>query len=104
MEVGSDLLRIRDVSGLSHAPNLPLDNHDCQAHDRVWRAFMAKKPHTSCMRGKRVRVKLHSGEVIIDKFREGRDRFIILEERGKILVADIDSFGPWRPQPQFGIT
>ena len=64
---------------------------------------MAKKPHTSCQRGKRVRVKLHNGKVIIDKFQEGHDRFILLEETGKIRVEDIDSFGPWRPQPQFGL-
>lgn len=54
---------------------------------------MAKKPHTSCYPGKRVRVKLYDGTVLHDRFREGHDRWIRLEHAGKIMVSDIDSFG-----------
>lgn len=52
-----------------------------------------KKPHTTAYPGKRVRVKLHDGTVLFDKFVDSNDRWIILRERGKVLVKDIDSFG-----------
>ncbi|MBN1320528.1 MAG: hypothetical protein JXA87_06785 [Thermoleophilia bacterium] len=55
-----------------------------------------KMPHTACHPGKRVRVKLHSGEVIFDRFVTRTDRYIVLEERGKVMKRDIDSFGPVR--------
>ena len=55
-----------------------------------------KKPHTSCRRGKRVRIKLRTGEVIVDVFLEGHDRFIVLKDRGKVMVHQIDSFGIYR--------
>lgn len=54
---------------------------------------MSKKPHTTAHPGKKVRVKLHDGTVIFDKFVDSTDRWIVLREAGKIMVRDIDSFG-----------
>lgn len=57
---------------------------------------MSKRPHTSCRRGKRVRVKLYDGTVIIDHFVDDTDRWIVLRERGKVMKRDIDAFGIYK--------
>jgi len=48
--------------------------------------------HTGCPRGKRVRVKLRSGETIVDRFHERTDRDVFLERRGRIPKRKIRSF------------
>lgn len=53
--------------------------------------------HTSCYRGKRVRVKLRSGEVFLDRFKERTDKHVIFYGAGKIRKADIETFGIYRP-------
>jgi hypothetical protein len=59
---------------------------------------MARKraTHTNFTPGKRVYVKLTSGEQFIDRFLEKRDRAVFLEQRGKVLNADITSMTIYR--------
>lgn len=57
-------------------------------------------PHTSTIRGKRVRVKLRSGEVFIDRFLERTKSYVFFEKRGKITKGDIISFSNYIVQPQ----
>jgi len=54
------------------------------------------KPHTSARQGKRVRIVLDSGEEIIGKFQESRERYVYVDDR-KIEVKHIRSFGLYRP-------
>lgn len=49
--------------------------------------------HTSTNKGKRVRVKLTNGEVFVDKFLDKKGNFIHFEEKGKIAIKDVQSFG-----------
>lgn len=49
-------------------------------------------PHTSCYRGKRVRVVLRSGEVFVDRFHERTGHFIVFKDRGRIPRGDIAAF------------
>ena len=56
-------------------------------------------PHTSTIRGKKVRVKLRSGEVFIDKFLERTKSYVFFEGRGKVMKGDIVSFSNYIVQP-----
>lgn len=49
--------------------------------------------HTSTYKGKRVRVVLKDGTVIVDRFIDKKARYIILEEYGKVIKRDMRSFG-----------
>jgi hypothetical protein len=51
-----------------------------------------RSPHTSCPRGKRVRIVMRSGEIIIDKFVDRTSRFIVLEEYGRLASGSVCSF------------
>ena len=52
---------------------------------------MKRTCHLSCNKGKRVRVLLRNGEIIIDKFVEKKGRFVLLEGR-KLRTVEIKSF------------
>lgn len=54
-----------------------------------------KTPHTSCMRGTRVRVVLRSGDVIIDRFVERTGKFIVLAGH-RLRGGDVKTFGIYR--------
>jgi hypothetical protein len=55
-----------------------------------------KTSHTSCKRGKRVRVTLYSSdEIIISKFIETTSTHVILEDR-KIAKQDLRTFGIYK--------
>ncbi|MCI3206548.1 hypothetical protein DBA20_16445 [Pandoraea capi] len=51
-----------------------------------------KTPHTSCPRGKHVRVLLASGELIYDRFIERPARFVVLKRAGRIFAGSVHSF------------
>lgn len=57
-----------------------------------------RTPHTSTNKGKRVRIKTADGEIIIGKFMEKRSGRVLLEDR-TVSVADIVSFGIYKPRP-----
>lgn len=63
---------------------------------------MPTTPHTSCRRGKRVRVVTQSGQVIIDKFVERTGKGIILRKTGFLRGRDIKAFSLFRA-PGFDI-
>lgn len=56
--------------------------------------------HSNVHRGKRVRVKLNNGKVIISRFRERRAPYLFFDQddgtRLKLHLKDIDSFGIYR--------
>lgn len=54
--------------------------------------------HTSTHKGKRVRVKLRSGEVIVDKFVERTDIAIHLQDTGWINKKDLQKFSIYKEQ------
>jgi hypothetical protein len=54
-----------------------------------------KMPHTGCPRGKRVRVVLRDGQVMIDKFWERTNRQLIFgvpPEQTHVAIRDVKSF------------
>lgn len=53
---------------------------------------MGKQPHTACYRGKRVRVKLKSGEVFLDRFHDRTKSVVFFQSGRKVLKGDIVSF------------
>ena len=57
-----------------------------------------KATHTNFTPGKRVYVKLTSGEQFVDRFLEKRARVVYLEQHGKVLNADITSMTIYRPK------
>lgn len=59
--------------------------------------------HTACFPGKKVWVKLKSGEVFFDKFvarQKGRN-FVTLENHGKLQMSKIRSFSMYRGPAEF---
>lgn len=50
-----------------------------------------KTPHSCCRRGKRIRLVLRSGAIIVSKFIERTGKFVILES-GRYEMCDIKSF------------
>lgn len=48
--------------------------------------------HTSCARGRRVRVKLRNGLVFVDKFHDRTKSYVFFQNRGRVSKADIVSF------------
>lgn len=55
-----------------------------------------KQGHTACHRGKRVRVTLWTGEVIIDKFVTRTHNALVFEVHGKIAREDVRSFAIYK--------
>ncbi len=53
---------------------------------------MPRQPHTACYRGKRVRVKLKSGEVFVDKFHDRTKSFVVFQSGREVKKGDIVSF------------
>lgn len=51
-----------------------------------------KTPHTAAHAGKRVRLKLKSGERIDDRFVTRTDHWVVLENYGRIMKRDIKAF------------
>ena len=66
------------------------------ARERTWPTYKSMKtPHTSTYKGKRVYIRLKSGERIVGKF-EGKDtHFMHIGER-KIRIADVKAFTIYR--------
>ena len=58
--------------------------------------------HTTFAVGKRVYVKLKSGEQFIDRFLKKSARAVFLEQHGKVLNADISSVTIYRPKDRPG--
>lgn len=56
--------------------------------------------HSSCRRGKRVRVVLKDGTVIIDKFVDSTDRYVLLEQHGRVRKAAMKSFTILKLRPR----
>lgn len=52
--------------------------------------------HTGTRRGKKVRVVLRDGTVIIDHFIERNDKYIFLRQRGRIIKQNIKSFSDYK--------
>lgn len=59
---------------------------------------MKRTNHTSCKKGKYVRIKLVNGGVIIDKFVETKSGVIYLEKCGRLLKEEIKSFSIYKRQ------
>lgn len=55
-----------------------------------------RTPHSSCRKGKRVRIILRNGNQIIDKFKDKKSNRIILDS-GEINIADIRAFSIYKP-------
>jgi hypothetical protein len=52
--------------------------------------------HTATFKGKKVRVILHDGSIIIDRFVERtRNKWVVLEHR-RIHASEIRAFAPYR--------
>lgn len=58
---------------------------------------MAKLPHTSCQRGKRVRLILKDGSQIISKFVEKKGNTHVVLELGSYPVTNIRAFSIYKP-------
>lgn len=54
-----------------------------------------KTPHSSAPRGKRIYVKLKTGEVFIDKFIKNENHWVYFENR-KVHVKEMKSFSIYR--------
>lgn len=54
-----------------------------------------KTPHTSTYKGKRVYVRLKSGERITGKFEDKNGHFLWIDKR-KIPIAEVKAFAIWR--------
>jgi small nuclear ribonucleoprotein (snRNP)-like protein len=54
-----------------------------------------KTPHTSTYKGKRVYIRLKSGERIVGKF-EGKDTHFMHIEKRKIRIAEVKAFAIYR--------
>lgn len=54
-----------------------------------------KTPHTAVKKGKRVMVKLKSGERFVDKFMDRKANYVIFENH-KVVKGDIKSFGIYK--------
>ena len=57
-----------------------------------------RTPHTQTHRGKTVRVVLRDGTVIVDKFERRTDKFVFLQEVGRLAKGDIKSFTIFKPR------
>lgn len=59
-----------------------------------------KGPHTSTWKGKRVRVVLKGGEVLVGKFVSKQSKYIVIDcgEMTKIRKNELVSFAHYRPQ------
>lgn len=53
---------------------------------------MPRVPHTSCYRGKRVRLILRDGRRLEGRFRERTDRWVLLEGHGRVPKERIRAF------------
>lgn len=60
---------------------------------------MARCPHTSAKKGKRVVVTLNDGRQILDKFVERKSRHIRLQEHGAVATERIRALTIYRGQP-----
>lgn len=59
-----------------------------------------KTPHTSCRRGKRVRVKLADGTKFIDKFKEKVGKHVYFDHH-EVLMGEIRSFTIVKGNPSY---
>lgn len=57
-----------------------------------------RTPHSSCRKGKRVRLILRTGELIISKFVENKGHVIVLES-GDYTMDQVKSFSIYKPLP-----
>jgi hypothetical protein len=58
-------------------------------------------PHTATYRGRRVFVILKDGRRIVDRFVERTaNKYVILQNAGRIHVSDIRAFSDFRHQPR----
>lgn len=48
--------------------------------------------HTACKRGKKVRIKLRTGEIVYGKFHERTKKHVFLQDGTKIYKGDIQVF------------
>jgi len=55
-----------------------------------------RTPHTATQRGKRVKVKLRDGTIILDRFIDRTKNAIILKDYGKLLKKNIKSFSIYK--------
>jgi len=51
-----------------------------------------RTPHTSTFKGKTVFIRLKNGDQFEDKFKDKKQKFVILEKAGKIPIIEIKSF------------
>jgi len=61
----------------------------------IWYIQEVKTPHTSTYKGKRVYIRLKTGERIVGKFQNKNAHFLWIDER-KIPIATIKAFSIWR--------
>ena len=54
-----------------------------------------KTPHMSTFKGKRVYIRLKSGERLVGKFQDKNAHFMWIDER-KILIAEVKAFAIYR--------
>lgn len=55
-----------------------------------------RTPHSSCKRGKRVRLILRNGDVVISKFVENKGHTVVLEA-GEYTMDKIRAFAIYKP-------
>jgi len=51
-----------------------------------------RMPHTSTFKGKTVFIRLKNGDSFEDKFKDKKQKFVILEKAGKVPIIEIKSF------------
>lgn len=51
-----------------------------------------RTPHTSTFKGKTVFIRLKNGDSFEDKFKDKKQKFVILEKAGKVPIIEIKSF------------
>lgn len=58
-----------------------------------------RTPHTSTRKGKRVKIIMKNGLVLIGKFKERTGRYVLIDD-SKIWAGDIKSFTIYKPNGQ----
>lgn len=56
-----------------------------------------RTPHTSVQRGKKVKVKLKSGETFIAQFKEKKGQRILFYDYNEVFSGDVKSFTIYKP-------
>lgn len=73
---------------------MEMDRIGCE-RENFWYIEAMKTPHTSTYKGKRVYIRLKSGERFVGKFMDKNGHFLWIDER-KIPIAEVKAFAIYR--------